>query len=161
MFEGNDLPGPFDYLKENYKEKNTFRTTIPYSDRPEVVLDENPGPGSYYPFSKKSTTYTIPRSQSSKHVTTNPGVGRYDVDKNAMQRTTKGNKFYTSNRTNFLSKNVAGVGDYEIEKKNRDPLTFTKSERFLNTGDRAPGPGDYHIPSSIGKYNNFSRSKRN
>jgi hypothetical protein len=88
-------------------------------------------------------------------------VGRYDVDKNAMQRTTKGNKFYTSNRTNFLSKNVAGVGDYEIEKKNRDPLTFTKSERFLNTGDRAPGPGDYHIPSSIGKYNNTSRSKRN
>lgn len=59
-----------------------------------------------------------------------------------------------------MSKNVAGVGDYEVERKTRDPVTFKKAERFANVGERLPGPGDYHIPSSIGKYNNFSRSKR-
>ena len=83
------------------------------------------------------------------------------MDKDAIQRTTKGNKFYTSSRTNFVSKNGAGVGDYDIEKKPKEPITFTKSDRFLNTGDRQPGPGDYYIPSSIGKFNNFSKSKRN
>jgi hypothetical protein len=59
-------------------------------------------------------TYTIPRSQSSKYIVSNPGVGRYDVDKNAISRNTKSNKFYTSGRANFISKNVVGVGDYEI-----------------------------------------------
>jgi hypothetical protein len=87
-------------------------------------------------------------------------VGRYDVDNTALHRTTKGNKFNTSHRTNFVSKNVAGVGDYEIDKKTRDPITFTKSQRFMNIGDRLPGPGDYHIPSSIGKYNNFRNFKK-
>ena len=68
VFEGNNLPGPFDYLKENYQGKNTFRATMPYSERPDVIMDENPGPGSYYPSPKKSTIYTIPRSQSSKFI---------------------------------------------------------------------------------------------
>jgi hypothetical protein len=77
-----------------------------------VVTDDNPGPGTYNPELKRSSTYTIPRSQSTKLVSKNPGVGRYDVDKNAISRNNKGNKFYTSNRTNFVSKNFAGVGDY-------------------------------------------------
>ena len=37
IFEGNNLPGPLDYLKENYKNKNTFRATIPQSSRPSVT----------------------------------------------------------------------------------------------------------------------------
>jgi hypothetical protein len=77
-----------------------------------------------------------------------------------MHRTTKGNKFYTSHRNNFVSKNLAGVGDYEVEMKQREPVTFKKAERFANVGERLPGPGDYHIPGSIGKYNNFAKSRR-
>lgn len=89
----------------------------------------------------------------------NPGPGRYDVDKNAMSRTTKGVKFFSSSRTNFLSKNTAGVGDYDIEHKKSDNITIPKSARFGNRQDTKPGPGDYHIPSSIGKYNHYGKAK--
>jgi len=61
---------------------------------------------------KKSSTYTIPRSQSQAAVLKNPGVGRYDVDKLAISKGSKGNRFQNSHRCNFISKNLAGVGDY-------------------------------------------------
>ena len=63
---------------------------------------------------KKTSTYTIPRSQSHAVLAKNPGVGRYDVDKNALAKVEKGSRFQNSHRTNFISKNLAGVGDYDV-----------------------------------------------
>lgn len=87
-------------------------------------------------------------------------MGRYDVNQNTMSRTAKANKFYTSGRANFVSPNKAGVGDYYIEKKSREPISFAKSERFQTQGQGVPGPGDYYIPSSIGRFNNFGKQRK-
>ena len=63
----------------------------------------------------------------------------------------KGAGFLTSSRTNFVSKNIAGVGDYEISTRVKSAITIPKSARF-NDNNSNPGPGNYNIPSSIGKY---------
>lgn len=55
---------------------------------------------------------TIPRSKSNAVISTNPGVGRYQLCK---EENLIGAKIGKSNRTNFISKNIAGVGDYEIQ----------------------------------------------
>jgi|LakMenEpi03Aug12_release.lakeMendotaPanAssembly.Ray.scaffolds.fasta_scaffold3327911_1 hypothetical protein len=52
---------------------------------------------------------TIPRSKSNAVLSSNPGVGRYQINKDEK---TIGAKIGLSNRTNFISKNIAGVGDY-------------------------------------------------
>jgi hypothetical protein len=42
-----------------------------------------------------------------------PGVGRYEISKGTTERV--GSAIPKSARTDFISKNKAGVGDYEIE----------------------------------------------
>lgn len=71
----------------------------------------------------------------------------------------KGAGFLASSRTNFVSKNIAGVGDYEISTRVKSAITIPKSARF-NDKNINPGPGDYNIPSSIGKYWS-QKSKKN
>ncbi len=81
------------------------------------------------------------------------------MDKKAISKSTKGKLLFTSNRTNFVSKNAAGVGDYQIIGRVKSAITIPRSARFA-ADPCNPGPGDYHIPSSIGKYNS-SKAKKN
>ena len=68
-----------------------------------------------------------------------------------MNKDAKSAGFLTSSRINFVSKNIAGVGDYEISTRVKSAITIPKSARF-NDKNRNPGPEDYNIPSLIGKY---------
>lgn len=84
-------------------------------------------------------------------------MGKYDVK--TVEKHIKGKEFPTSNRINFISKNIAGVGDYEITSRVKSSITIPKSARFSEK-ETYPGPGDYNIPSSIGNISN-SKLKRN
>lgn len=83
-----------------------FKST--YEPFHEVI--DNPGPGAYPIDSNKGTEYTIPRAKSATLVRDYPGVGRYEVTKGITERV--GSAIPKSARTNFISKNTAGVGDY-------------------------------------------------
>ena len=90
----------------------------------------------------------------------NPGVGRYDVTGSRIYKSAKGAGFLSSSRTNFVSKNKPGVGDYDISTRVKSAITIPKSARF-NEKESNPGPGDYNIPSSIGKYWSLKSKKKN
>lgn len=80
-------------------------------------------------------------------------------DFNNISNNNKGIKFKSSKRTDFVSDNVAGVGDYNVWKNSLKDITIAKAERFMNKKNHKPGPGDYFIPSSIGKFNNYGKPK--
>lgn len=46
-------------------------------------------------------------------------------------KTVKGAGFLSASRTNFVSKNIAGVGDYEIISRAKSAITIPKSARFI------------------------------
>lgn len=50
------------------------------------------------------------------------------------------------------------MGDYEITSRVKSAITIPKSTRF-NEKERNPGPGEYNIPSSIGKYTSLKSKK--
>lgn len=50
--------------------------------------------------------------------------------KSSSFKNIKGGAHLGSNRTNFVSKNIAGVGDYEITNPVKTAITFPKSARF-------------------------------
>lgn len=56
--------------------------------------------------------YTIARAKSAATFKDHPGVGRYMISNNGKGN--KGMAIPKSARTNFISKNIAGVGDYNI-----------------------------------------------
>lgn len=58
-----------------------------------------------------------------------------------------------------MSDNIAGVGDYNLLKNNKQEITIAKAERFIDKKINKPGPGDYYIASSIGKFNTYGKSK--
>ena len=41
-----------------------------------------------------------------------------------------------------------------------DKISIPKANRFTKLEPHKPGPGDYHIPSSFGKINNFSKERK-
>lgn len=59
-------------------------------------------------------------------------------------------------RTNFISKNVAGVGDYEILQKKTGGISIPKASRFPKPNDN-PGPGDYQFQSTISNFNFYKK----
>lgn len=67
-----------------------------------------------------------------------------------------GNTIGKSNRTNFVSKNVAGVGDYNILNKKMTGITIPKGNRFQKFND-LPGPGAYHFSSTISNFNSYRK----
>jgi hypothetical protein len=75
-----------------------------------------PGPGTYRPNADSGTKYTIPRAKSAVGFQDHPGVGRYKIGDEAAEKK-KGPVIPKSARTNFISKNMAGVGDYNITQK--------------------------------------------
>lgn len=64
--------------------------------------------------------YSFSKSKSLSALNRNPGAGRYNTDRGMGKLDSKylnqpaGTAFAKSNRTNFISKNIAGVGDYNI-----------------------------------------------
>lgn len=93
----------------------------------------------------------------------NPGVGRYSTldgmgtvhYKYKNQQT--GNLIGKSDRTNFVSKNIAGVGDYLILAAKTGGVSIPKASRF-GKANKNPGPGDYNMHSTISNFN-FYRKK--
>lgn len=61
-----------------------------------------------------------------------------------------------SKRTNFISKNIAGVGDYEILQKKSGGISIPKASRFPKPNDN-PGPGDYQFHSTISNFNFYKK----
>ena len=63
----------------------------------------------------------------------NPGAGRYDIDQGMGKKLMKfrnqstGTLFPKSKRTNFVSKNIAGVGDYDILKVKAGGISIPKA----------------------------------
>ena len=123
----------------------------------------NPGPGHYPDKIFRSTQYTIPKSKSISYLNRNPGAGRYDTDrgmgklKNKYKNQSSGPLFCKSNRTNFIAKNIAGVGDYDILQKKMGGVSIPKAKRFPKPNEN-PGPGDYHFQSTISNFT-FYRKK--
>lgn len=61
-----------------------------------------------------------------------------------------------SKRTNFVSKIAAGVGDYNITGSAKGGLSIPKAKRERLI-EKLPGPGDYHIQSTISNTNYYSK----
>lgn len=61
-----------------------------------------------------------------------------------------------SQRINFVSKNIAGVGDYNIVAKKTTGVTIPKSQRFGRV-NRNPGPSDYYLSSTISNFNLYRK----
>jgi hypothetical protein len=91
-----------------------------------------PGPGSYNIEDGNKKGYTIGRSKSQVQIISeNPGVGRYMINNSSEPKTkVKAHAFPKSSRTNFISKNTAGVGDYNITQILKTKGTISKAERF-------------------------------
>ena len=93
----------------------------------------------------------------------NPGPGRYESDKGLARMSIKNKKnksasaiMTKSNRINFISKNKAGVGDYEILQKKTGGISMPKAERFAKP-NKNPGPGDYHFQSTISNFTFYKK----
>lgn len=119
-----------------------------YSPRDDT--EENPGPGSYRRDLRRHPQYTFGRAKSAASIgigklNDNPGVGRYGVEGSDRK---KGNAFGRGSRTNFISKNTAGVGDYEIAPKKGSGCTMGRAGRFKKEKE-GPGPGDYNLNSIL------------
>jgi hypothetical protein len=128
--------------------KNGVNAVIPASTyEPYNEAIDNPAPGAYKLEVEKGPKYTIPRAKSASLVKDHPGVGRYTISNGLQNRA--GSAIPKSARTDFISKNKAGVGDYEIQETKTFKGTIGKSERFRKM-ETKPGPGDYHVQSIIG-----------
>lgn len=64
-----------------------------------------------------------------------------------------------SNRTDFVSKNGTGVGDYDVLDKKMGGVTIPKAERFVKNNAN-PGPGEYHLHSTISNWNLYQKKKK-
>jgi|688.fasta_scaffold241549_1 hypothetical protein len=101
-------------------------------------------------------------SKSISYLNSNPAPGRYNTDHGVGDKFEKyknqlvGNTIGKSNRTNFISKNVAGVGDYNILNKKMTGVTIPKGTRFQKPND-LPGPGAYHFSSTISNFNSYRK----
>ena len=83
---------------------------------------DNPAPGAYRMELSEGKKYTIPRAKSAAIARENPAIGRYativpdhpGVGRYNLSKSLKrgGSAMPKSARTNFVSKNGAGVGDY-------------------------------------------------
>ena len=76
-------------------------------------------------------SYSIGKSKSLAYLADTPGSGRYNIDSKTLGES-KGNAFGKSKRYNFVSNNVAGVGDYKVGdvKDKKGKLSFSKADRF-------------------------------
>lgn len=115
------------YNSHTYAKKNKHNVIIPESTyEPYHEVIDNPAPGAYRIEFEPGKKYTIPRAKSAAIARENPaigryqtivpdhpGVGRYNISKGIHER--GGSAVPKSARTNFISKNTAGVGDYEIQ----------------------------------------------
>ena len=125
-------------------------------------IKDNPGPGHYPDKVFSRTMYTIPKSKSLNYLNRNPGAGRYNTDngmgrlKSKYQGQDSGTLFAKSQRTNFISKNIAGVGDYDILQKKAGGISIPKAERFAKP-NKNPGPGDYHFQSTISNFTYYKK----
>lgn len=72
--------------------------------------------------------YSVPRSKSMNKIVDGPGVGRYNINKLINQQ--KIGTIPKSNRSNFISNNHSGVGDYNISQTMSGKVTIGKAERF-------------------------------
>lgn len=88
---------------------------------------------------------------------TNPGSGKYEVDRGIAKQKDKGNMIGKSKRTNFSSNNKAGVGDYDILKKKTGGISIPKAERFAVT-NKNPGPGDYNNQTTISNFHLYKKT---
>lgn len=100
------------------------------------------------------------KSKSIDYINKNPGVGRYNADSGMAANTSKyknqtvGNLIGKSQRTNFVSKNIAGVGDYNLMAKKTAGVTIPKGNRFAKPNSN-PGPSDYYLSSTICNFNMY------
>lgn len=136
-------------MTNQFSARNNINATIPQAhveDYNGVI--HNPGPGTYKPELEKGRQYSFPRSKSLAIVHENPGVGRYNVETQLLSPKT--NAFSKSGRTNFVSRNSVGVGDYTISQSGNFKGTISKAERFKQTLITNPGPGDYHVHPLMG-----------
>ena len=142
---------PIQYRPFDYQGKHNTRAVIPKSKYiPRNDTEPFPGPGTYTHSPSHHPEYSIGRAKSAAiigKVSYNPGVGRYDLEQNGTKR--GGNTFGRSSRTNFISKNMAGVGDYDLLKAKGAACTMGKANRFGKT-KASPGPGDYNVSSIVG-----------
>jgi hypothetical protein len=103
----------------------------------------------YDPSPEKINAPSFPRSKSTTLMpsSTNPGVGRYQIDSKAAMKTFS---FGKSQRHNPTSRNPTGAGDYNINLSGGLQASLSRSERFKDSINSTPGPGDYHVHSLIG-----------
>lgn len=107
-------------------------------------------------YRSKSIDYL--NKHSIDYVNKHPGPGRYNIDpgmgatKLKFKNQSSGNLIGKSQRTNFISKNIAGVGDFNVGLKKSTGVTIPKADRFGKPNDN-PGPGDYTLSSTISNFN--------
>ena len=138
--------------------KNTPNAFIPKHQYQEYNdVKQYPGPGTYESEEYDSKRYSIPKSKSIAYLSSTPGVGRYEMDKGLAKGQNTGSLIGKSKRTNFVSQNKAGVGDYEILKKKTGGISIPKAPRFISKNDN-PGPGDYNSQSTLSNFNCYKKT---
>lgn len=91
-------------------------------------------------------------------------MGRYNTDtgmsttiyNDKYRKQRSGNLIGKSQRTNFITKNKAGVGDYDLLGYKTGGVTIPRAHRFPKQNAN-PGPGAYHMHSTLSNFNLYRK----